>query len=100
MKTDDTDSDDGNVLMASADDETGISWLMDSGCSFHMTPHKSWFHTYAPRAGGRILMGNNMACKSVGMGTVRIKMFDGAVRTLTEVRHVPDLRKSLISMGL
>ena len=99
LKTIESDSDDGNVLMASADDETGISWMMNLGCSFHMTPHKSWFPTYTPRAGGSILMENNMVCKSVGMGTVRIKMFDGMVRTLTKVRHVPNLRKSLISMG-
>ncbi|PKA56982.1 Retrovirus-related Pol polyprotein from transposon TNT 1-94 [Apostasia shenzhenica] len=26
-------------------------------------------------------------------------MFDGVIRTLTEVRHVPDLRKGLISLG-
>ena len=41
LKTNDTDSDDGSVLMASADDKTGISLLMDSGCSFHMTLMKS-----------------------------------------------------------
>lgn len=33
------------------------------------------------------------------MGTVRIKMYDGVVRTL-EVRHVPELRKNLISLSL
>lgn len=35
----------------------------------------------------------------VGVGTVRIKMYDGVVRTL-EVRHVPELRKNLISLSL
>ena len=35
----------------------------------------------------------------MGVGNIKIKMFDGAVRTLTEVRHVPELRKSLISLG-
>ena len=44
-------------------------------------------------------MGNNTECKTVGIGTIKIKMFDGAVRTLTEVRHVPELRKSLVSLG-
>jgi hypothetical protein len=32
----------------------------------------------------------------VGVGTVRIKMYDGVVRTCS-VRHVPELRKNLIS---
>ncbi|GJX95918.1 retrovirus-related pol polyprotein from transposon TNT 1-94 [Tanacetum coccineum] len=36
----------------------------------------------------------------VGIGTIRIKMHDGVVRTLTDVRHVPDLKKNLISLGV
>ena len=44
-------------------------------------------------------MGNDHACPMVGIGIVRIKMFDGAVRDLTEVRYVPALRKNLISVG-
>ena len=28
-----------------------------------------------------------------------MKMFDGMVRTLTDVRYVPDLKKNLISLG-
>ena len=45
-------------------------------------------------------MGNNVTCKTVGIGSIRIKMYDGIVRTLTDVRHVPELRKNLISMGV
>ena len=26
-------------------------------------------------------------------------MFDGVIRTLTDVRHVPELKKNLISLG-
>ncbi|GKA87844.1 retrovirus-related pol polyprotein from transposon TNT 1-94 [Tanacetum coccineum] len=35
----------------------------------------------------------------VGIGTIQIKMFDGTVRTLKDVRHVPELKKNLISLG-
>ncbi|XP_072077901.1 uncharacterized mitochondrial protein AtMg00300-like [Arachis hypogaea] len=45
-------------------------------------------------------MGNDHACKTVRLGTIRIKMHDGGVRTLKDVRHIPDLRKNLISIGL
>ena len=41
-------------------------------------------------------MGNNVASKVVGIGAIRIKMFDGIVRTLSNVRHVPNLRKNHI----
>ena len=44
-------------------------------------------------------MGNNKACRVVGIGTVLIKMFDGIVRILTDVRHVSELKKNLISLG-
>ena len=45
-------------------------------------------------------MGNNSICKVVGIGTVSLKMFDGVVREITQVRHVPDLKRNLISMGM
>jgi len=44
-------------------------------------------------------MGNDVACKIVGMGTIRIRMHDGIVRTLKNVQHIPDLKKNLISLG-
>uniref|UniRef100_A0A2N9FI38 Uncharacterized protein n=1 Tax=Fagus sylvatica TaxID=28930 RepID=A0A2N9FI38_FAGSY len=37
--------------------------------------------------------------KSKRMRTIKIKMSDGVVRTLEEVRHIPDMRKNLISLG-
>jgi len=33
-----------------------------------------------------------------GIGTVQIKMFDGMVRELKEVRYVPQLKRNLISV--
>src|SRR5688572_9481091 len=44
-------------------------------------------------------MGNNASCKVVGIGSIRVKMFDGIERTLSNVRHVPDMKKNLISLG-
>ena len=31
---------------------------------------------------------------------MKIKMFDGVVRVLSNVRHIPDCRKNLISLGV
>ena len=45
-------------------------------------------------------MGNDATCPVIGIGTVMIKMFDGVVRVLSNVRHVLDLRKNLISLGV
>ena len=64
-----------------------------------MCPNRDLFSTYESCNGGIILMGNNAACDVVGRGTIRIKIHDGIVRTLTNVRYVPDLKKNLISLG-
>ena len=39
-------------------------------------------------------MENNVTCKTVGIGSIKIKMYDGIVRTLIDVRYVPELRKN------
>ncbi|KAF3651285.1 hypothetical protein FXO38_16692 [Capsicum annuum] len=64
-----------------------------------MCPNKDLFSTYDPAKGGVVLVGNNVARKIVGTGTVRIKMYDGIVRTLRNIRCVPKLKKNLISLG-
>ena len=65
-----------------------------------MMPKSDWFTTYRSISGGEVLMGNNMICKVLGTGIVRIKMYDGVVRTLSNVRHMPDLRKNILSLGI
>jgi len=62
------------------------------------TPKREWFSTYKPYDGGSILMGNDAVCKTVGIGNIRMRMFDGQVRTLTNVWHVPNLKKNLLSL--
>ena len=64
-----------------------------------MTPNKDWFNTYRSINSGFVLMGNDASCKVARIWNIRIKMFDGVVRTLCDVRHVPDLRKNMISLG-
>ena len=44
-------------------------------------------------------MGNKAGCLIVGVGDVRIIMFDGVVRTLTGVLHVSSMNMHLISLG-
>jgi hypothetical protein len=75
-------------------------WLLDSGASNHMCLHRNWFSTYQSIDDGVVFMGNDFSCKIVGVARVQIKMHDGFVRTLTNVRHIPELRKNLISLGV
>ena len=90
----------GERLVASdADSRASENWVLDSSCMFHMTPNWDWFSTYETMHKGAVLMGNNVSCKLVGIGTVHIRIFDGVVRTLGDVIHVLDLKRNLISMS-
>jgi len=43
-------------------------------------------------------MGNNVVCKTVDIGNIRMRMFDGQTRAFTNVRHILDLRNNLVSL--
>ena len=91
---------DGDVLFATSTERGSDSdWILDSGCTYHMCPHKDWFSTYDPVDSTIVHMGNNAQCNVIGIGTVKIKTHDGVLRTLSNVRHVPDLKRNLISLG-
>ena len=62
-------------------------------------PHRDWFVTYQSIDDGNFLMENNMSCKTIGIRSIKIRMHDGIVRTLSNVRHVLNLKKNLISLG-
>lgn len=71
--------------------ENSNQWIFYSGASFHMTHHKEWFHSYRSCNGGIVYMSDNGECHVVGVGDVRIKTFDGCVRKISDVKHVPTL---------
>ena len=93
------ESENGEVLAVCLDNDNS-DWILDSGCTYHMCPNKSWFHTYSKTNGGQVLLGNNVSCSVVGIGSVHIKLCDGTVKTLSSVRHVPELQRNLISLGM
>ena len=64
-----------------------------------MTPNRDWFDIYRSINSGTVTIGNGVHCKITGIGNIRIKMFDGVVKTLCDVRHVPKVKKNLISLG-
>lgn len=94
----DSDCSDGDLLSVSSC-KTSDSWILDTGCSFHMTWNKDWFDSYKSGDFGFVYMGNDKACAITGKGQIKIRMYNGVVRTLCDVRHVPELKKNLISLG-
>ncbi|KAK2447548.1 secreted RxLR effector protein [Trifolium repens] len=76
------------------------SWVMDSGCSYHICPRKEYFETLELKEGGVVRLGNNKACKVQGMGSIRLKMFDDRDFLLKNVRYIPELKRNLISISM
>ncbi|CAL9028580.1 unnamed protein product, partial [Prunus brigantina] len=87
------------ALASSSADDHSKEWMLDSGCTYHMCPIREWFSSFEELDGGVVLMGNNNACKTQGIGKICLKMHDGTVRELSDVRYVPDMKKNLISLG-
>ena len=92
-----TDSDSDDFLVALAYGKS--DWILDSRSAYHLCRDREMFSTYAA-CRGLVRMTNNTANIIVGKGTVRFHIADGRSLTLTEVRHVPSLRKKLIFIGM
>ena len=45
-----------------------------------------------------MFMGNDYAFEIVGVGSIKIKMFDGSIHKIQGVRHVKGLKKNLLSI--
>jgi hypothetical protein len=71
-------------------------WLIDSGASYHMTPHREWFFEYEKYDGGDVFLGDDSTPKILGRGRVKLLLKDGRIRTLPGVLHIPKLARSLI----
>ena len=63
------------------------SWIMDSGCTFHICSHKSWFQNLES-CQGLVMLENDQTCEVKGIGEIRLKMINGSIKILTEVRFI------------
>jgi len=75
------------------------AWLIDSGASFHFTPHREWFCEYEKYDGGDVFLGDDRKARIIGRGKVKLKLQGGRVRTLPGVLHIPALARNLISVS-
>jgi hypothetical protein len=88
------------VLSISSNLQYQEEWQLDLGASHHMCSHRNWLFSYQSVDEGVVFMGNGIPCKTVGVGSIRIMMFNGIVKELTDVIYVPDLKSNLISLGV
>jgi hypothetical protein len=88
------------VHIASAAEDSS-EWWYDFGATIHVCNNKTLFKEYV-EADNRleVLMGNHNTAKVLGTGTVELKLSSGKKLVLTNVYHVPDIKKNLVSASL
>ncbi|KAJ9523830.1 hypothetical protein QJQ45_020031, partial [Haematococcus lacustris] len=74
-------------------------WVIDSGCSRHLTPHRELLHDYQPlHEPHHIIVANGGRIEAQGQGVVCFEGAGGAMQLL-DVLHVPEADGSLVSVG-
>ena len=69
--------------MVAQDEGYAQNWILDSGASFHVTPHREWFSSYAPIQ-GIVKLGDSYELEVIGIGDVKIQMHHGTTFVFTE----------------
>jgi len=72
---------------------------MDSGASFHTIPSKDLLSNYIFGRFRKVYLAGGKSLDIVGRGDIDIKTSSGSLCTLHNVRHIPALKRNLISIG-
>ena len=87
------------MVIADGESTNLDDWIIDFAFTFHICQHYHAFTSYTIVSHGTVVMGNGTPCKVQGIGNVQIHTFDGTIRTFGNVRHVPNLKRNLISLS-
>ena len=88
------------VHMASAA-ENSSKWWYDSDATIHVYNNKTLFKEYVEASNGlEVLMGNHNTAKVLGIRKVELVLSSGKKLILTNMYHVPDIKKNLVSTSL
>ena len=98
-----SDGKDEYAMMASNVSCNGSTsdWIVDSGVTSHMSPHKTCFHSYALINPRRVILGDDTVLEAIGKGQLVVDTeVRGRVKTITiqDVLHVPKLTANLLSV--
>ncbi|KAL0355682.1 UNVERIFIED_CONTAM: hypothetical protein Sradi_4015100 [Sesamum radiatum] len=76
-------------------------WVYDSGATIHVCNDKNLFKDYEiATEGQKVLMRNANTTAILGKGSVEVHFTSGKKLLLTNVLHVPEIRKNLVSAAL
>lgn len=84
-----------SVLMVSAakimtEQNYKENWILDSGCTFHLTPKREWFTDFHELDQVIVRMGNETVSEVKGIGTMRLQ-------SILQIIYTADCGKALQS---
>ncbi|GKV37174.1 hypothetical protein SLEP1_g45233 [Rubroshorea leprosula] len=74
------------------------SWLIDNGCSNHMTPNVAIFKSLDRKYNSKVKLGNGELMEVKGKGVATVETQTG-IKYIHDVLFVPNINYSLISVG-
>ncbi|OWZ01945.1 Integrase, catalytic core protein [Phytophthora megakarya] len=81
-------------------EDRSAGWLVDSGATARMTPHRNDLYEYsAMSAGMNVTIVDGKKIRVTGTGSVRLNGIDGKSIRMVEVLHTPGLDRRLLSVG-
>ncbi|KAL8134128.1 hypothetical protein AgCh_009265 [Apium graveolens] len=90
---------DEDILLVQEEKGSKEEWVLDSGCSHHICGRREWFSSYKKCEGKIVTLPNGKTVKVAGIDEVTMKRYNGHVQKLTQVRYIPELNRTLISLG-
>ena len=106
MNKDDTNSeanvvknveDKDDVFLETNDEVAKTKWVMDFVASKHICKDQEMFDTLKTNGEfNHFKLGNGGKMKVEGIGSVKMKLYDGAIRTFSNVRFVPSAIVNMI----
>ena len=92
--------DENDVLLATNDEVAKTKWVMDYFASKHICRDREMFDTLKSDGEfGYFKLRNGGKLKVEGIGSVKMKLHDVAIRTFSNMRFVPSTVVNMISMG-
>nr|GEV01064.1 retrovirus-related Pol polyprotein from transposon TNT 1-94 [Tanacetum cinerariifolium] len=74
-----------------------LTWLMDSGCTRHMIPERSFFISLNTKDNPRVKLGDGRYTRAKGRGTIAINTKKGT-KYIFRVLYVSELDRSMLSV--
>jgi hypothetical protein len=90
----------GNLLATVLSVCQSPEWWADTSANIHVCAIISLFSTYQCKGAGALLMGNGSHARVLGVGIAILKFTSGKTVLLNNVKHVPSIKKNLVSVSL